>query len=88
MGNLMNSEIYGIQTDLPWGFIFAGAGEVVPNILPRFMKVWLTLQYLHCFIRFIGKRMVKLEGGIFFQYFPYNAFYRQVLYRIYQGGSG
>ena len=22
LGNLMNSEIYGVQTDLPWGFIF------------------------------------------------------------------
>ncbi len=31
MGNLMNSEIYGHQTDLPWGFIFVRAGEVVPK---------------------------------------------------------
>lgn len=28
-GNLMNSEIYGIQTDLPWGFIFERNGETV-----------------------------------------------------------
>ncbi|MBN2776662.1 MAG: prolipoprotein diacylglyceryl transferase [Bacteroidales bacterium] len=27
MGNLFNSEIYGHQTDLPWGFIFARNGE-------------------------------------------------------------
>ncbi|MCK3685293.1 prolipoprotein diacylglyceryl transferase [Maribellus sp. YY47] len=26
-GNLMNSEIYGIQTSLPWGFIFERNGE-------------------------------------------------------------
>jgi len=27
IGNLMNSEIYGIKTDLPWGFIFRINGE-------------------------------------------------------------
>ncbi|MCH8318003.1 MAG: prolipoprotein diacylglyceryl transferase [Bacteroidetes bacterium] len=27
LGNLMNSEIIGIQTDLPWGFIFVRLGE-------------------------------------------------------------
>ncbi len=31
MGNLMNSEIYGHHTDLPWGFIFARNGETVPS---------------------------------------------------------
>ncbi len=29
LGNLMNSEIYGEPTDLPWGFIFARNGETV-----------------------------------------------------------
>ena len=30
-GNLMNSEIYGPKTDLPWGFIFTINGETVPK---------------------------------------------------------
>lgn len=30
IGNLMNSEIYGRETDLPWGFIFAQNGETSP----------------------------------------------------------
>lgn len=30
IGNLMNSEIYGTPTELPWGFIFARNGESVP----------------------------------------------------------
>lgn len=30
IGNLINSEIYGTQTDLPWGFIFVRAGETLP----------------------------------------------------------
>ncbi|HLP06448.1 MAG TPA: prolipoprotein diacylglyceryl transferase, partial [Paludibacter sp.] len=29
-GNLMNSEIYGNATTLPWGFIFVRAGETQP----------------------------------------------------------
>lgn len=31
LGNLMNSEIYGGETSLPWGFIFVRDGEVVPK---------------------------------------------------------
>jgi len=31
LGNLMNSEIYGHHTDLPWGFIFARNGETLPS---------------------------------------------------------
>lgn len=29
LGNLMNSEIYGHATDLPWGFVFERRGETV-----------------------------------------------------------
>ncbi len=31
LGNLMNSEIYGVETSLPWGFIFIRNLEVVPK---------------------------------------------------------
>jgi prolipoprotein diacylglyceryl transferase len=31
MGNLMNSEIYGVETSLPWGFLFVNRGEMVPK---------------------------------------------------------
>ncbi len=31
LGNLMNSEIYGHHTELPWGFIFANNGETIPS---------------------------------------------------------
>ena len=30
LGNLMNSEIYGGYTELPWGFVFVRANEVLP----------------------------------------------------------
>ncbi|HQG78631.1 MAG TPA: prolipoprotein diacylglyceryl transferase [Bacteroidales bacterium] len=31
MGNLMNSEIYGVETNLPWGFVFLHNGETAPK---------------------------------------------------------
>jgi len=31
LGNLWNSEIYGVQTNLPWGFIFERNQELVPK---------------------------------------------------------
>jgi prolipoprotein diacylglyceryl transferase len=31
LGNLMNSEIYGVETSLPWGFIFIRNLEMVPK---------------------------------------------------------
>jgi len=46
IGNLMNSEIYGIQTDLPWGFIFERNGEVVPK---HPTQIYEALAYLVAF---------------------------------------
>jgi prolipoprotein diacylglyceryl transferase len=31
MGNLMNSEIYGVETTVSWGFVFLINGEVAPK---------------------------------------------------------
>ena len=31
LGNLFNSEIYGVQTDLPWGIVFDRRHETVPK---------------------------------------------------------
>lgn len=31
LGNLFNSEIYGVETTLPWGFVFEQNGETVPK---------------------------------------------------------
>jgi len=45
-GNLMNSEIYGVQTDLPWGFIFERMGETVPK---HPTQIYEALAYLVSF---------------------------------------
>jgi len=47
MGNLMNSEIYGIETNLPWGFVFLRNGETVPK---HPTQIYEALAYLLIFI--------------------------------------
>lgn len=46
MGNLMNSEIYGVETTLPWGFIFEINGETVAK---HPTQIYEALAYLVAF---------------------------------------
>ena len=46
-GNLMNSEIYGTPTDLPWGFIFVRDGQTVPCHPTQIYEM------LYCIVGFI-----------------------------------
>ena len=46
LGNLMNSEIYGIQTTLPWGFIFERNHETVAK---HPTQIYEALSYLVTF---------------------------------------
>jgi prolipoprotein diacylglyceryl transferase len=45
-GNLMNSEIYGIETSLPWGFIFERNGETLAK---HPTQIYESLFYLLAF---------------------------------------
>ena len=45
-GNLMNSEIYGMQTSMPWGFIFERNHEIVPK---HPTQIYEALSYLFTF---------------------------------------
>jgi phosphatidylglycerol---prolipoprotein diacylglyceryl transferase len=47
MGNLMNSEIYGIETTVPWGFVFLRNHEVAPK---HPTQIYEGLPYLAIFI--------------------------------------
>jgi phosphatidylglycerol---prolipoprotein diacylglyceryl transferase len=50
MGNLMNSEIYGKQTSLPWGFIYANASDHSQRLQPRHpTQIYEGLAYLLIF---------------------------------------
>jgi prolipoprotein diacylglyceryltransferase len=47
MGNLMNSEIYGVETTLPWGFVFLRNHEVAPK---HPTQIYEGLAYLAIFL--------------------------------------
>ncbi|MGL4957227.1 MAG: prolipoprotein diacylglyceryl transferase [Bacteroidales bacterium] len=71
IGNLMNSEIYGVATNAPWGFIFMRAGETVPK---HPTQIYEALAYLAIFfvLLFIFQRKEALRNrggfliGLFF----------------------
>jgi phosphatidylglycerol:prolipoprotein diacylglycerol transferase len=46
MGNLMNSEIYGVETTVPWGFVFLQNGETAPK---HPTQIYEALAYLFIF---------------------------------------
>jgi len=63
MGNLMNSEIYGVETTLPWGFVFLRNNEVAPK---HPTQIYEALAYLAIFILlyriYWSKKGQHLEG--------------------------
>jgi prolipoprotein diacylglyceryl transferase len=69
MGNLMNSEIYGIQTNMPWGFIFARNNETVPKhptqIYEALAYLAVFLLLFHIYFRTNGKFKRGLLFGLF-----------------------
>ena len=55
MGNLMNSEIYGYSTTLPWGFIFERNGETLPKHPTQIYEaLYYALTYL--VLRFVYRK--------------------------------
>ena len=66
LGNLMNSEIVGLPTDMPWGFVFVRNGEDFARHPAQFYE---ALAYLVIFV--IGwwlykKYSAKVGTGFFF----------------------
>ncbi len=69
-GNLMNSEIYGIATDLPWGFIFERNNETIAK---HPTQIYESLSYLVSFVLlmylYFKTNIKKKEGFIFGLFF-------------------
>lgn len=55
-GNLMNSEIYGNPTSLPWGFIFVRDGQTVPCHPTQIYEM------LYCIVAFIVTWLMYWKG--------------------------
>jgi prolipoprotein diacylglyceryl transferase len=66
-GNLMNSEIYGVATNLPWGFIFERNHETIAK---HPTQIYEALSYLAVFITgmwfFFRSRDLKDRTGFIF----------------------
>jgi prolipoprotein diacylglyceryltransferase len=69
LGNLMNSEIYGVETTLPWGFVFLRNHETVPK---HPTQIYEALAYLITFgvlMRVYWKNKGKQKPGLLFGLF-------------------
>jgi len=69
LGNLMNSEIYGVETTLPWGFVFLRNGETAPK---HPTQIYEALAYLITFgilMRIYWKNLGKQRPGLLFGLF-------------------
>jgi len=69
-GNLFNSEIYGVETTLPWGFIFEQNGETVAKhptqLYEAFAYLFTFLLLNWMYWKTNAKSKTGLISGIFF----------------------
>jgi prolipoprotein diacylglyceryl transferase len=73
-GNLMNSEIYGIPTTLPWGFVFERNMEVVPK---HPTQIYEALSYLLIFLFLYfsyRRKTTRIREGFLFGWFLIGVF--------------
>ena len=70
LGNLFNSEIYGNETTLPWGFIFQRRGEVMPK---HPTQIYEALSYL--ILGFILLWVYWRKNGKIFRGWLFGAFF-------------
>ncbi|UCG29008.1 MAG: prolipoprotein diacylglyceryl transferase [Bacteroidales bacterium] len=68
-GNLMNSEIYGIETTLPWGFVFIRNAEVVPKHPTQIYEALCYLIIFGILYLIYIQRKAEVKGGLLFGLF-------------------
>jgi prolipoprotein diacylglyceryl transferase len=79
LGNLFNSEIYGLPTDLPWGFEFVrdklydpNTGEILATVPRHPTQLYEALSYILIFVillTFYRKRYMNVRDGYIFGVF-------------------
>lgn len=69
LGNLMNSEIYGNPTDLPWGFVFLLRGETLPKHPTQLYEAIAYLVTFAVLMLLYFKALPKLKKGTLFGLF-------------------
>jgi phosphatidylglycerol---prolipoprotein diacylglyceryl transferase len=82
MGNLFNSEIIGLPTDLPWGFVFTRLNEDFPRHPAQLYEA------ISCFFLFLflfalwNKTKEKTPGGRLFGIFVVVVFTLRIFYEF------
>lgn len=74
LGNLMNSEIFGKPTTLPWGFIFVRAGETVPRHPTQIYESLFCLLLVILLYNLWQKKRATLQEGYIFGIFLVSLF--------------
>lgn len=69
LGNLCNSEIYGIETSVPWAFIFERAGETVPKHPTQLYEAIIALLLFFALNLIFRRYYKKLPSGLIFSIF-------------------
>jgi prolipoprotein diacylglyceryl transferase len=69
LGNLMNSEIYGNPTDLPWGFVFLLRGETIAKHPTQLYEALAYLVTFAVLMLLYFKALPKLKRGTLFGLF-------------------
>lgn len=69
LGNLMNSEIYGNPTDLPWGFVFLLKGETIPKHPTQLYEALAYLVIFAVLMLLYFKALPRLKKGTLFGLF-------------------
>lgn len=66
LGNLFNSEIYGVETSLPWGFIYERNNEIVPKHPTQlYESISYMILFLVCIIIYHKKKGQLRTGSMF-----------------------
>ena len=69
LGNLMNSEIYGTETNLPWGFIFERNKELFPKHPTQLYEAFVYLLIFFVLYLIYAKSHSKPRKGLIFGIF-------------------
>ena len=73
IGNFINGELYGRQTDLPWGIIFPGGGGV-PRHPSQLYEAFLEGLLLFLLVRFAARHSSKVGVATWTSFWGYGLF--------------
>jgi prolipoprotein diacylglyceryltransferase len=65
LGNLINSEILGIPTDLPWGFIFTSVDNIPRHPAQLYEAIHYLVVFLGLFLAWFKQKDTMKDGFLF-----------------------